>query len=411
MNEIEQRLRDAFDADAQTVGPGSLRPPPGPALPQAAGGGLRRGGLLMPLAAAASVAAVILGVAVVPSVWPGRNSGQVGHHRRYLPILGPTGSFLAVTTSPAVIHGGRLFKYEVSALELRSVRHGGRAISTLLRSLGRIDAVVAPGGAVIAVVDHGCRSQVFRIDPGTGRRRLIRTLPESAGAVALSPDGRRLAYLTYPASDPQPCGPARQPASPVRVHVHNGGYVHFLPSVLAVVGLASGAVVRAPSGAPGSPPWSPAWSPDGTAIAVVRSGAVQLLSASHPDFATARRLPPPRGCGYLTSTWTVSGILAVLGCGKQAPGLSPRTLVRLSAGGRRTHAWRLPACIGGIGLFADPTAAHVLVQADIGYGNGPACGLHRPGGWTSRVAVVRGATLGTIAVFSQRAGWPQVTGW
>jgi hypothetical protein len=410
MNEIEERLRDAFDADAQTVRPGSLRPPPGRTLQRAAaGGGARRGGLLIPLAAAASVVAVVLGVAVVPSLWPG---GPPGHRDRRLPVLGPGGSFLAVTTSPAVIHGGRLFEYEVSALELRSVRHGGRAISTLLRSLGRIDAVVAPGGTVIAVADHGCRSQVFRIDPRTGRRRLIRTLPESAADVALSPDGRRLAYLTYPASDPQPCGPARQPASPVRVHLNPGGYAQFAPSVLAIVDLASGAVVRAPSGSPGNPPWSPAWSPDGTAIAVVRSGAVQLLSASHPDFATARRLPPPRGCGYVTSTWTISGILAVLGCGKQDPGLSPRALVRLSARGRWTHAWRLPACIDGIGLFADPAAAHVLLQADIGYASGPsACGLREPSGWTISVAVVRAAALATIAVFPQRGGSPQVTGW
>jgi hypothetical protein len=192
MNEIEERLRDAFDADARTVRPGSLRPPPESTLRRpAAAGGLRRGGLLIPFAAAASVAVVVLGVAVVPSVWLARPPSQASHHGRHLPVLGPAGSFLAVMTSPAVIHGGRLLKYEVSALELRSVRHGGRAISTLLRSLGRIDAVVAPGGPVIAVVDHGCRSQVFRIDPRTGRRRLIRTLPESAGDVALSPDEHR----------------------------------------------------------------------------------------------------------------------------------------------------------------------------------------------------------------------------
>jgi hypothetical protein len=413
VNTIEERLRDAFDADAQTVRRESLRPPPGRDVRRPVPArGLRRGGLLMPLAAAAAVAATILGLAiVVPMVFPGGPAGRSHHHRQHLPPIGPPGSFLTVTTSPPVIHGLHLVRYGVSTLQVRSVRHGGGPTATLLRSLGSIDAVVAPDGSVIAVVDHGCRSQVVRIDARTADRTLIRTLPESAGSIALSPDGRTLSYMTYPASDPKPCGPVRQPASPIRIQWNPGGPAQFLPSVLAVVNLATGATVRAASPNPGNPPFSPSWSPDGTTIAVVRSNSVQLVSAAHPDFATARQLRPPHGCGYVASTWTASGILAVLGCGKQVAALSPRSLVRLpDARVRGARSWRLPACIDGVDLATDPTARRVLVQTDIGYGNG-SCGLHQLGGWTTRVTTIRGARLATIAIYRQGPTQLQVTGW
>ncbi len=411
MNKIEERLRDAFDADAQTVRPESLRPFPGRDIrrPRSAGR-LRHGWPLTPLAAAAAVAAIVAGLAVVvPRVWPA-GPLATGHGRSHhqLPI-GPPRSFLTVTRSSPVIHGDHLLRYPVSTLQRRSVR-GGAVLATLLRSLANLDAVVAPDGSVVAVEDFGCRSRVLRLDPGTGRVRLIRTLPEAAADIALSPDGQRLAYLTYPASDPQPCLAARQPAAPIRFHPNPGGPAQFLPSVLAVVRLATGATVRAVSPNPGNPPWSPSWSPDGSTLAVVRSGSIELLPAAHPSFATARQVRPARGCGYVASTWTASGILAVLGCGKQNAALSPRSLVRLSDTGARTRSWQLPACIDGVDLATDPTARHVLVQTDIGYGNG-SCGLRQLGGWSIRVATVRGARLATIAGYRQHNTLFQVTGW
>jgi hypothetical protein len=428
MNGIEERLRDAFRADARTVRPQDIRPFARPGVSGAGrdrqqrhergnlnapgprrGSDTPRGRITVPLAAAAAIAVIALGTVLVPRIWPG---GSTAHHGQARPSVGPVvplESFLTVTTTGPVIHGDHLIRYPVSTLQLRSVRHG-RVIATLLRKLGSIDAVMTRNHSVIAVVDYGCRSRVLRIDPRTGAATLIRTLPESAGSIALSPDGRKLAYLTYPASDPQRCQPARQPASPVRVQANPGGLPQFLPSVLAIVNLATGTVARAATGNPGDPPWSPSWSPGGSQIAIVHSGSVELLSAAHPDFAAARQLRPPHGCGYVAATWTVTGLHAVLGCGKEDLMLSPRTLVRLSAAGHRSGSLRLPDCIDGITLHADPTARHVLVEADIGYANDPRCGIHRPGGWSIRIAEVR-ATLTTIAVFPQSGSQLEVTGW
>ncbi len=341
------------------------------------------------------------------------------HHAVPAVKVGQPGTFLTtVVARPAVYgHSSRLFyvkviKYQVNALQLRSV-HTGRVVVTLLRSLGNIDAVRARDGSVIAVVNYGCRSRVLRIDPRTGRSALIRTLPQYASDVALSPDGRRLAYLTYPSSAPQPCGPARQPVSPEEVLVNPGGPAQFLPSVVAVVDLASGSTVRAATSDPGSPPSGPAWSPDGKSVAVTYSGtsSIVLLSAAHPDFASAPQIRPPHRCGYIDVTWTARGLLAVLGCNRQDPALSPRTLVRLSATGHRAATWALPACIDGVHAMTDAAETRALVESDVGYGNGAPCGSPSPAGWTTQVAVVGPAKLRTIAVYPQNASQLHVTGW
>jgi hypothetical protein len=360
----------------------------------------------IPAVAAAALALVAL--AGCGAVRPGA--------QRVAPAAPPSASFLTVTTTPVVIrdrHGqDYLVRYPVSALQLRSIR-GGRTTRTLLRSLGAIDAVPAPGGSVLAVVDDGCRSPVLRIDPRTGRSRLIRVLLQPAQEVALSPDGRELAYLTYPRPDRLPCAPARQPARPVRWQASTGGPAQFLPNVLAVVDLASGAVVRAATASRGQPPFDPAWSPSGSQIAVVSTAGntITLLSAAHPRFAAARRIRPPRGCGYVATTWTTTGLVAVLGCGRRGPDLSPRTLVRLSPTGRRAARWRLPSCIDGVRVVAGAAGRRVLVEADIGYGNGRPCGFPRPGGTAIRIAELGAAGLRTVAAYRQGNYQLELTGW
>ncbi|MGH3397502.1 MAG: hypothetical protein ACRDPO_22695 [Streptosporangiaceae bacterium] len=105
-----------------------------------------------------------------------------------------------------------------------------------------------------------------------------------------------------------------------------------------------------------------------------RDNPILGMPAAHPRFATARWIRPPRRCGYVTTTWTVAGLTAVLGRGRQDADLSPRTLVRLSAAGHPTARWRLPACIDGVQALTDPAARQVLVEADTGYGNDAPCG-------------------------------------
>ncbi len=416
MKDIEDRLRDAFDADAYSVRPGSVRPLARPAAADRAaadraagqrhfGGAERvwRGKLLIPLAAAIAVALIAVGSVVgIPRIWPGSQD-----HRPALPAaaLRPLGTFLTVRTSGPVTRGDYLIRYGVTQLQLRSVR-GGHVIATLLRSLGILSAVVAPNGSVIAVENFGCRSQIVRIGLRTGRVSQIRTLPEYADGIALSPDGRRLAYVTFPASERQPCAPSRQPARPVRQFVYNPGPTTGLPSVLAVVNLGTGAVVKAANQV--SPVWRPAWSPDGKRIAVPYSGSIAVLSSTHPDFASAQRIQPPHGCAYIAVTWTRTGMLAVRGCGGQ-PDLSPRTLVRLAV--PRSRTWRLPACIDGVSLIIDPTFRHVLVQSDLGYGNGLPCGVNYRT-WHAQVAEVGPTSLTPVAVLPYQGGdEPAITGW
>ena len=420
MSDIETRLREAFRADAATVRPGTIRPfEPAAGRPAATEGKPRPGAasrasrIGIPLAAAVMVAAVVLGlVIVVPRISTGAPRPASGPGHGPSPLAGPPRSFLTVSTSVLVTRGGYLIRYPVSSLQLRSVR-GGRVITTLLRSLGSISAARAADGSVIAVADYGCRSLVYRVNPSTGARSLIRTLPQAASDIAISPDGRDLAYLTYPASNPQGCGPDRQPTAPIHFQSNPGGLPGYLPSVLAVVDLGTGAVVRAWTGNQGNPPsGGPAFSPDGSRIEVVLGSSILLMPAARPSFAGAQRLAPPRGCGYVASTWTRAGVIGVLGCGRGNSALSPRTLVLLPTGGGppATTTWRLPACIDGIGLYPDPTARHVLVQSDIGYGTGAPCGDYHT--WHSQVAEIVGHRLKTVAILPYRnGGEAQVTSW
>ncbi|MHB1432538.1 MAG: hypothetical protein ACYCVZ_10535 [Streptosporangiaceae bacterium] len=419
MSDIETRLREAFGADAATVRPGTIRPfDEAAARPAATGRKPRPGGtsraarLGLPLAAAVMVAALVLGlVIVVPRLSAGPTPPTSGEQHGQTPLTSAPRSFLTVSASAMVSRGDYLIRWPVSSLQLRSVR-GGRVVATLLRSLGSISAAQEADGSVIAVADYGCRSQVYRINPQTGARSLIRTLPQGASAIALSPDARYLAYLTYPASDPKLCSADHQPTAPIHIQSNPGGLPGYLPSVVAVVNLATGAVVRAWTGNQGNPPFGgPAFSPDGKRIAIVFGNAILLMSTAHPSFATARRLSPPHGCGYAAATWTKAGVLGVLGCGHHGASLSPRTLVLLpAAGGRPTATWRLPACIDGVGLQADPTGRHVLVQSDIGYGSGASCGDYHT--WHGQVAEIVGHRLKTVAILPYKNGTEaQVTAW
>lgn len=335
--------------------------------------------------------------------------------QRIASLMDPTGSFLTVTNTFDVTRrdglGTKLVKYGVATLQVRSARTG-LVIATLLHSLGSIDAVPTADGSVIAVVNLGCRSQVTRIDPVTGQATLIRTLPGSAWQAAVSPDGRELAYLTYPADQPQPCAPSRQPAKPIQEGLPSIGPSLIL-SVLVIVNLSSGATLRTSTGATYNSLAEPTWSPDGTRIAVIYGEhSIEEMPAAHPEFA----LPPPvraaKGCWYGSAAWTVTGLVAVSGCGGPSTGVQPQKLLGLSLTGQLTGSWQLPACLGGAQVNADPTGRHVLVEMRIGYGNFPPCGdPNHPGVRAIRVGQVREKLLGLIAVYPSTDDEFYVTGW
>jgi hypothetical protein len=335
--------------------------------------------------------------------------------QRIASLMDPTASFLTVTTSFDVTRrdglATKLVKYGVATLQVRSARTG-RVIATLLHSLGSIDAVPTADGSVLAVVNLGCRSQVTRIDPLTGQATLIRSLSGSAWQAAVSPDGRELAYLTYPANQPQPCAPSRQPAEPIQQGLPSNGPALIL-SVLVIVNLSSGATLRISTGATYNSLESPTWNPDGTRIAVnYGQHSIEELSPNHPEFA----LPPPiraaKGCFYGSDAWTVTGLVVVSGCGSPQTGPVPQRLLGLSTAGQQTGSWQLPDCLDGAQVHADPTGTHVLVEMDIGYGNFPPCGDPKhPGVRAIRVGQVRGKQLGLIAVYPPTDDEFDVPGW
>jgi hypothetical protein len=323
---------------------------------------------------------------------------------RVMAYQGPQKSFLIAATTPMVVRQGKVVRDPVNTLQLRDLGNG-RLARNLLRSLGSISASPAPDGTVIAVEDFGCRSTVVRIDPATGHLTQVRVLGQSVTHAALSPNGRYLAYLTYP--DPQPCTARSQPAHPQPLlMLGHGDLDQLLPNVVAIVNLATGATVRAATSNPGYPPFGLAWNQYSTMIATVDSAdnSVALLSAAHPDFATARRLMPPRHCGYLTPAWPAGAVFAVLGCNSQEILLSPGKLVRLSPSGQITRSWALPACINGISAVASPAGGRLLVDEGLGYGSGRPCGVPVPGGYATRISELSGGRLTTVVTWPRGFG-------
>ena len=128
-------------------------------------GGRSRRLLVDAVAVAVAVAAVLVGAFLAMRSSPDGTANPSAHRT----TASPPETFLAVSTTPLRERGQYFVKWPVSTLQLRSA-DGGRLITTLLRSLGSIDAVGVPGGSVIAVVSYGCRAQVWRINPRSDAR-------------------------------------------------------------------------------------------------------------------------------------------------------------------------------------------------------------------------------------------------
>lgn len=249
------------------------------------------------------------------------------------------------------------------SIQLRDLADG-HLVSTIYRGAPgtELSASRDSSGSIFIATSSGCQSVVRRLDPGGSGAPVVSRVPESMAAISVAPNGDRLSYLTYPTCVvPPPCSGVCH------------GLELFLPNVLAVLDLQSGSVVRTATDTPGHPFFGSAWSPNGRQIvAGYTDERLLVMDADHPDFQHAARIPSPAGCAYFAPTWSVSGIVAAEDC-RSEPGLSPSRLVRLDSAGRVTATWPLPKCINGLGLMSDPADDHVVVQADIGYGNGP-CG-------------------------------------
>jgi hypothetical protein len=240
MSNLEDRLRDAFRADAETVRPQTIPGPP--ARPVRPGRrALRRAGsplarAVAPLAAAAAVAAVAVGVGLAAALLPGHGhpgpgaSGSSPSRLRGLtghpvspdatggpvpsPVLGPAASRGVLTSPPA--SGTPRFYVTVSiapggadSLVVRDTATG-KIVSRLDPPSGTVfKTVAAPAGDRTFVTpvasSSGCTSQLYQFQLSSQGQPgplvpLHITVPgnySEFGDLAVTPDGRTIAYATY----------------------------------------------------------------------------------------------------------------------------------------------------------------------------------------------------------------------
>jgi WD40 repeat protein len=308
-------------------------------------------------AAAALCLALVVGLTALPS---SKSSASVAS---------PT-TFLTVASS-GTVHG----RY----IHLRSVR-SGRILKSFVKVMapGHADAVLQTNGKILAAVTNGyCTSTLERINPSSARVAVLRRVTPSINDLSLSPNGRDIAYVTYPSCR------AAQPSDAEM----------FFPNILVVESLKSGTSVRTSTDMPGHPFYGLSWSPDSKNIAIGYSGNVNrvlILSASHPRFKTARPVPWPKRCIYFAPSWTKGGLVLAEGCG-QPPQLSVKRLVEVTTTGTVIRTWNLPSCSDGLSVLNNQDSGQLIVSLHIGFGNG-ACGRH----FSERVAEVVGTRLRTI---------------
>ena len=115
----------------------------------------------------------------------------------------------------------------------------------------------------------------------------------------LAPNGNYLAYVTY--GSRRGCLPTSHLRSLILTQPHTSPPI-FGPDVLAVVALATGVTVHAPTSSPGDQIGNPTWSPGGRgsppSIKVTPSSSPSQTYPTQPDLAYAVSLRGPRGCNY-----------------------------------------------------------------------------------------------------------------
>jgi hypothetical protein len=227
---LEDRLRDAFRADAETVRPEAIPGPPAPpARPRRQWFGSRRARVLVPLAAAAAVIALVGGLAAAspllhgqqhqanpPGPGPFLPSGQptVSHGPVPKPVLDANASPGVPASAPAP--GVPRFYVTAYVPPVGGVDYIVVRDTTTGKVTGRINP---PGGTVFAglAATAGNRTFITAIDPDTGcspvqlyqfrlsslgvpgplqplHVTLPGGIPQGEGDLAITPDGRTIAY-------------------------------------------------------------------------------------------------------------------------------------------------------------------------------------------------------------------------
>jgi hypothetical protein len=228
MSTLEDRLRDAFRADADLVRPESIpaAPPSRPARDAPGRPGLRRTRVLVPLAAAAAVIAIVAGLSLAAPQRGGSRPAAGSSSPPSAPTPTPSAPpgplpkpTLAVNASqgvPASTPAPGVPRYYVTVY-LPAVGMGDDIVvrdTATGQVTGRINS---PRGAVFAglAATAGDRTFITTIQAGTGcqvqlyqfqlNQRgapgplqplhiALPDVPEGEGALAITPDGRTIAY-------------------------------------------------------------------------------------------------------------------------------------------------------------------------------------------------------------------------
>jgi len=187
---LEDRLRDAFDAAAQTVRPGGIR-----SLPARRRRTRLPHGMLVPLAAAASVAVILAAVFALPPLVSGRAhpAPRASTSRQGLPPAGRVPRFFADVPIAGVGAG---------PVQIRDAATGKLAAQDA-STVGTTAVAAQPGDrhfVIARLPGSGCLSRFYRFAiNGSGQPGRLQPLPIPAvrGTVlgmAASADGRTLAY-------------------------------------------------------------------------------------------------------------------------------------------------------------------------------------------------------------------------
>jgi len=226
MSKLEDRLREAFRADAGLVRPESIPPappvPPRPGRPARGRPGPRRARVLIPLAAAAAIIAIAVGVSLATPLFRGSSAPRTvpsvpAPHTR--PVPAPTLAGDASTGVPASAPAPGLPRFYVTVYYAPAggvnyivVRDAttGQALARINPPAGQVFAMLAaPAGDRTFVTalgpGSGCSAQLqeFRLNAQGQPGPLVPlhiTLPgisNTYGDLAITPDGRTIGYASY----------------------------------------------------------------------------------------------------------------------------------------------------------------------------------------------------------------------